>query len=63
MIEEGKTFDIIYTDFSKAFDSVAHERLLRKLENVGLNGHLLHWIRTFLTCRVQCVTVEGASST
>ena len=61
MIEED--FDIIYTDFSKAFDSVAHERLLRKLENVGLNGHLLHWIRTFLTCRVQCVTVEGASST
>ena len=49
MVEEGKNFDIIYTDFSKAFDSVAHERLLRKLENVGLNGHLLHWIRTFLT--------------
>ena len=63
MVEEGKNFDIIYIDFSKAFDSVAHERLLRKLENVGLNGHLLHWIRTFLTCRIQCVTVEGASST
>ena len=53
MIEEDKNFDIIYTDFSKAFDSVAHERLLRKLENVGLNGHLLHWIRTFLTCKVR----------
>ena len=51
MVEEGKTFDINYSDFSKAFDSVAHERLLRKLVNVGLNGHLLHWIRTFLTCR------------
>ena len=63
MNEEGKHFDIIYTDFSKAFDNVAHERLLRKLENVGLNGHLLHWIRAFLTWRVQCVTVEGASST
>ena len=60
---EGKNFDIIYTDFSKAFDSVAHERLLRKLENVGLNGHLLHWMRTFLNCRLKCVTVEGASST
>ena len=45
MIEECKNFDIIYTDVSKAFDSVAHERLLRKLENVGLNGHLLHWIK------------------
>ena len=40
MSEEDKNFDIIYTDFSKAFDTVAHERLLRKLENVGLNDHL-----------------------
>ena len=35
MVENGESFDIIYTDFSKAFDSVAHERLLLKLENVG----------------------------
>ena len=33
MIEEGQPFDVIYTDFSKAFDSVAHQRLLCKLEH------------------------------
>ena len=38
MIENGVAFDVIYTDFAKAFDSVAHERLLLKLENIGIKG-------------------------
>ena len=62
MIENGESFDIIYTDFSKAFDSVAHERLLLKLENVGIKGDLLNWIRSFLTGRTQCVNVNGVTS-
>ena len=62
MVENGESFDIIYTDFSKAFDSVAHQRLLLKLENVGIKGDLLYWIRTFLTRRTQCVNVNGITS-
>ena len=57
MVENGESFDIIYTDYSKAFDSVAHERLLQ-LENVGIKGDFLYWNRTFLTRRTQCVNVE-----
>ena len=49
MVENGESFDIIYADFSNAFEFVAHERLLLKLENVGIKGDLLYWIRTFLT--------------
>ena len=30
MIEKGEAFDIIYTDIEKAFDSVAHVRLMHK---------------------------------
>ena len=62
MIEEGSVFDVIYTDFAKAFDSVAHERLLIKLEAIGIRGDLLNWIRSFLTGRTSCVRVEGETS-
>ena len=53
---------MIYTDFSKAFDSVAHERLLVKLQNNGIKGVLLQWIRSFLSGRTQCVNVNGILS-
>ena len=59
LIERGETFDVIYTDFAKAF---AHERLLLKLERVGIKGDLLKWIRSFLCGRTQCVSVEGVRS-
>ena len=62
MIENGDMFDIIYTDFSKAFDSVAHKRLLQKLESIGIRGDLLNWIKSFLNKRTQCVNVDGKLS-
>ena len=36
MIEKGVTFDVIYTDFAKAYDSVAHKRLLSKWNSIGI---------------------------
>ena len=62
MMEIGVTFDVIYTDFAKAFDSVAHERLLKKLNSIGIKGDLLKWIKSFLRGRTQCVNVEGITS-
>ena len=62
MIEDGDCFDVIYTDFSKAFDSVPHERLFLKMESLGIKGDILKWIKSFLTGRTQCVNVEGAYS-
>lgn len=57
-LERGESVDVIYTDFAKAFDSVPHQRLLRKLENLGVTGSVLAWIRSFLSNRSQCVRVE-----
>ena len=62
MIENSEAFDVIYTDFAKAFDSVAHERLMVKLENIGVKGDLLKWIYSFLCGRTQCVKVNGIRS-
>ena len=54
--------DAILLDFSKAFDKVDHEGLILKLENLGIRGSLLNWIRSFLIGREQRVLVDGKES-
>jgi len=61
-LEEGKDVDVIYIDFSKAFDKVDHTILMNKLKAVGLCSKLLTWIESFLTNRKQMVVVNGATS-
>ena len=57
-----KPTDIAFLDFSKAFDSVPHERLLFKLERHGIDGRALQRFRNFLTDRMQCVVIRGTCS-
>ena len=52
----------IFLDFSKAFDSVPHNKLLTKLSHYGIHGNLLRWMEAFLTNRKQRVVVNGAES-
>ena len=54
--------DVLVLDFSKAFDTVPHQKLLSKLEAYGIHGPILHWIANFLTQRKMSVVVEGESS-
>ena len=60
--DEGKETDIIYLDFSKAFDSVPHDRLISKLRNLGIRGKILKWIESFLKGRKQRVIMRNGSS-
>ena len=62
-IANGKVVDSIYFDFAKAFDTVPHRRLQKKLESYGIRGPLLKWITSFLTDRKQLVKVNQARST
>ena len=62
LLDEGGGIDVVYLDFRKAFDSVPHERLLKKVQSYGIRGNLLCWIRSFLTGRKQRVIVNGGES-
>ena len=61
-LAEGNCADIFYFDFSKAFDSVPHHRLLTKLTNYGLPKQLLNIIRDFLTDRSMVIRVGNTLS-
>ncbi len=46
-------------DFSKAFDTVPHNKLLYKLKHGGINRNAFKWIGNFLKQRSQHVVVDG----
>ena len=50
--------DVLVLDFSKAFDTVPHIKLLSKLEAYAIHGPILHWIANFLTQRKMSVVVD-----
>ena len=62
ILDDHGALDAIYLDFAKAFDKVPHERLLLKVENHGIKGNALKWIRDFLSNRQQIVVINGTHS-
>ena len=62
MVDRGIAMDVIYLDFSKAFDKVPIQRLLKKVEGLGITGKVLQWIEEWLTGRKQRVVINGKAS-
>ncbi|TRZ18418.1 hypothetical protein HGM15179_008659 [Zosterops borbonicus] len=62
LVDAGRAVDIVYLDFSKAFDTVSHSTLLEKLAAWGLDRSTLCWVRNWLDGRAQRLMVNGAVS-
>ena len=58
----GKQTYLILLDFSKAFDKVAHEKLISKLHFYGIRGKTLSWVKDFLDSCSQAVVLNGVKS-
>ncbi|KAK4810576.1 hypothetical protein QYF61_007313 [Mycteria americana] len=62
LMHEGKAVDVVYLDFSKAFDTVSHSILLEKLAAHGLDGCTLRWVKNWLDGRAHRVVGNGVYS-
>lgn len=62
LVDKGNAVDIIYLDFSKAFDKVPHGILIDKLLKIGLDGPTVRWVHNWLSNRTQRVSIDGSTS-
>ena len=61
-IDKGMVSGVIFLDLKKAFDTVDHAILLKKLSDYVVQGHTASWFKSYLKDRQQFCLVNGLSS-
>ena len=61
-LDAGRPSLVIALDIAGAFDTVWHQGLIAKLEQLGITGDLLHLFFSYLTGRSLRVVVNGHTS-
>ena len=61
-IDEGKTTVGVFIDLKKAFDTVDHNILVKKLEHYGIRGLAKDWVCSYLESRRQYVCINDSNS-
>ena len=60
--DRSRAVNVVFLDFSKAFDKIPHKRLMRKVRALGIQGNVAAWIENWLAGRRQRVIVNGVPS-
>ncbi|CAM5148340.1 unnamed protein product [Eretmochelys imbricata] len=60
-VDEGKAVDVLFLDFSKAFDSLP-QYSCQQVKKYGLDEWTIRWIESWLGCRAQRVVINGSMS-
>ena len=58
-LDHGNLAAGVFVDFQKAFDTVNHQILLKKLNHYGIRGTIKKWFTSYLSNRQQHVSVMG----
>ena len=61
-IDQGKFTIGVFLDLSKAFDTINHKILIKKLEHYDIRGIVNSWFENYLSNRKQIVKFEGTQS-
>lgn len=61
-LDDKKHCECLFVDLSKAFGTVEHDMLLKRLRSVGLSENVILWFSSYLRGRSQCVQMEGIRS-
>ena len=61
-LDKGNCSIGIFNDLSKAFDTVDHKLLLRKVEHYDIRGNALLWFTSYLSYRTQYVSLNQTNS-
>ena len=62
LFDNGEWVCGIFIDLEKAFDTVHHEILCEKIKAYGLHGKINDLLKSYLTNRKQCVSINGIDS-
>ena len=61
-LNRNQTALLLLIDFSKAFDTISHDILLDKLKHYGIRGKAHEWFTSYLSNRIQYVSIENKKS-